>query len=861
MSKPKLYLVDASSLFFRAFYAIRPLSNPAGLPTNAIYGYLTMILKLVKDEKPNYLVFCYDRKEPSFRKDLYQEYKANRSEMPEDLVPQLPYIYKIAEALGVQGLQWPSFEADDIIGTLTEWGLKQHCDVCIVSGDKDFAQLVKPGVELLDTMKDSRMDSNAVFMKWGIRPDQMIDYLGLVGDSSDNVPGVPGIGPKTATGLLKDYDSLDGIYQNLDKLKPNLAEKLRTHESDARLSQKLVTIVTEIPELMEKAELSQFQIKNIQRETLKSMMIELNFKNLDKQLENWGESSTESPLRPEAIVVENPATAVANESVPEHSFTVQSVTAVDMAQVLKPQQEIWGWATEHQIYLGDSTAQKVFVLAGAVTDFSQTLSLLDLKWKSLDLKEFWHALKLTKIRTEQAIWDSSLAAYMLKPGRSIEPEKLFKDFVPEYQASDFQPGEMFARHLALEQKLRSQLQESPSLNLYESVELPMTALLYQMEQKGIRLDAYALREQSEELAKLLEKTEKGIFESVGESFNINSPKQLSVILFEKLKLPPGKKTKTGFSTDNDVLSELRDQHKAVDLVLQFREYSKLKSTYVDALPLLMDDVGRVHTTYHQALTATGRLSSVNPNLQNIPIRTERGARIRKAFVADTGKMLLSVDYSQIELRILAHFCGDLNLCRAFAEDLDVHAATASEVFGVALSEVTSDQRRTAKAINFGIAYGQGAFGLAENLGVSRAEAAGIIKRYFEKFPGVGQFIEQTIENAKAKGYTESMFGRRRYMDEFKSPVASVRKFGERAAINAPIQGTASDIVKMAMVQVGKQVPLPMLLQVHDELIFEGTEEDIQKFQPRIVQLMENTVKLKVPLKVNSATGRNWDDAH
>ena len=866
MSKPKLYLVDASSLFFRAFYAIRPLSNPQGLPTNAIYGFLSMILKLAKQERPDFLVFCYDRKEPSFRKNLYAEYKSNRSEMPADLVPQLPYIYRLAEALGIKGLQWPSFEADDLIGTLSIWALDQNCEVCIVSGDKDFAQLVRPGITLLDTMKDTRLDSNGVFMKWGVRPEQMMDYLALVGDSSDNIPGVQGIGPKTATALLKDYSNLEGVYSHLSDLKPSLAERLKTHHEDAKLSKKLVEIVTSIPELTEKYHLNDFKIQNVQSEVLKSMMAELGFKNLDKALGDWAQEWTPSNLqisvRDQDLVKSDPSDS---QSVrPSEMWTDLSVVAVtssDLGKLLVARQTVWGWVTEHQIYIADHEAKKVYQLTGELSSYSEVLAELDLGWKSFDLKEFWHALKIPRIEVKNAVWDSSLAAYLLKPGRSIEPENLFQDFVPQNTASDFEPVLQFARQLELEKQVLHQLSLGPSFKLYQEVELPMTAILYQMELRGIRLDAYALREQSEELAKLLQLTEKKIFDSVGESFNLSSPKQLAVVLFEKLKLPAKKKTKTGFSTDSDVLDELRVQHEIIDWILQFREYSKLKSTYVDALPLLMDSNGRVHTTYHQALTATGRLSSVNPNLQNIPIRTDRGARVRKAFVADPGKMLLSVDYSQIELRILAHFSNDPQLCKAFADDLDVHAATASEVFAVPLNDVTPDQRRTAKAINFGIAYGQGAFGLAENLGVSRAEAAGIIKRYFEKFPGVGEYIERTIESAKSLGYTESLFGRRRLIEEFKSPVASVRKFGERAAINAPIQGTSSDIVKMAMVAVQKQIPLNMLLQVHDELIFEATEVEIEKYQSQIKSIMEKVVTLSVPLKVNSSVGVNWDDAH
>ena len=874
MKNSKLYLVDASSLFFRAFYAIRPLSNAQGLPTNAVYGFLTMILKLVKDESPDYLIFCYDRKEPSFRKDIYPEYKANRSEMPEDLIPQIPYIYRLAETLGIRGLQKEGFEADDLIGAFAEWGVKHNCQVSIVSGDKDFAQLVKPGIELLDTMKEARLDSNAVFAKWGVRPDQMIDYLALVGDSSDNVPGVPGVGPKTATKLLEDYQTLDGVYQNIVSVKGNLAEKLKNNRDLAYLSQKLVTIVTDIPELTQNLNLDDFKIQQTSLENLRQLMNELGFKNMDKSMEQWsrGElksdakndrasmktSNIVSPQVEDDLIQKNEASSLIPE-IPQ--MPVELLSSTNIKEHIKSGQTLWVWIFQEQIFLADSEKKIIYKWESLPSEFGPAVMGTLLFWKAYDLKEIWHKLELEEMPSSSAAFDARLAAYILKPGRPVELAEVLQEYAPEYAAFTFDVQQVFAAFQKLEEVLLKRMSQDTGARLFREVELPLVTILYAMERRGFGLDAYSLREQSEELGKILEKLETEIYADVGETFNLNSPKQLSVILFEKLGLPAKKKTKTGYSTDNDVLSELADQHVSVKKLLQYREYSKLKSTYLDALPLLRDSRGRVHTTFHQALTATGRLSSSNPNLQNIPIRTERGARIRKAFVADSGKLLLSVDYSQIELRILAHFSEDVNLSKAFMADLDVHAATASEVFSVPLLEVTSEQRRTAKAINFGIAYGQGAFGLAENLGVSRAEASQIIKRYFEKFPGVGRYIETTIESAKAKGYTESLFGRRRYMEEFKSSVSSVRKFGERAAINAPIQGTSSDIVKMAMVNVAREVPLNMVLQVHDELIFEGREDEIHKWQPQIVDLMENVAKLRVPLKVNSSVGKNWDDAH
>lgn len=852
----KLFLVDVSSLFFRAFYAVRPLTSPTGVPTNAVYGFLSMVTKLIKDENPEYLVFCYDRKEPSFRKGLFEEYKANRTEMPEDLVPQIPYIKKLAEVMGIPAFEVENFEADDIIGTLTKLGRQNKMAVYIVSGDKDFAQLIEPHVYMFDTMKDATIDDKGVKEKWGILPSQMIDYLALIGDSSDNVPGVRGIGPKGAQKLLEEYGTLEAIYKNIDQIKGSTQEKLKNGKADAEISKRLVTIVTDmdLP-----TDIETYRRKPFHQTELRALLEELNFKNFEKTI--WG-LDVGGEIVQKSARVESPQNEKTSEAVkkpnletPTSSLTYQEIEILNLENILKGGMEVWGLLNGQGVFL--RVENTVYRLQGVPSQLGILSDKKDLKWKGFDLKSFFHVIQPQK---PNVIWDSMIASYVIKPGESMEWVQVASRALSEAVGEELEATKTFEMEEKVAHHLQSQLIEVGGEKIFQELDLPLVSILYRMEKRGIRLDQEVLSVQSKELAKDLHSLEKKIHEAAGEVFNVASPKQLAHILFDKLKLPPSKKTKTGFSTDTDVLEKLRKQTPIADLILSYRELAKLKSTYVDALPQLVKEDGRIHSHFNQALTMTGRLSSTDPNLQNIPIRTERGALVRKAFVANPGQFLLSVDYSQIELRILAHVSEDPALIRAFESDLDIHSATASEVFGVSVSEVTSDMRRTAKAVNFGIAYGQGAFGLAEVLGISRTEASEIIKKYFSRFSRVQNYIEDTIASAKSKGYVETLYGRKRYMDELKSKNAAIQKFGERAAINAPIQGAAADLVKAAMIQLESKVELPMLLQVHDELIFEGTEAELKKNQSVVVSIMENVAKLKVPLKANAAIGPNWQDA-
>ncbi|AGH94936.1 DNA polymerase I [Pseudobdellovibrio exovorus] len=857
--KKQIYVVDVSSMFFRAFYAIRPLTSSKGVPVNAVYGFISMIIKLMKDKKPDHLVFCYDRKEPSFRKDLYVDYKANRTEMPDEMQVQMPYLKQIASLLGICDLEVPSYEADDLIGTIACMAQKEDYEVFIVSGDKDFCQLVNKNVFLYDTMKEIIFDEELVKAKHGVHPLQFIDYLALTGDSSDNIPGVAGIGPKGAQKLIEQFGTLEAIYENIDQISSaSIKEKLLKSKDSAFLSKKLVTIVCDAPVSVT---LEDFTLKPFKVDELRAFLQDLNFKTLEKNLLGEGKSGFVKPAEsasepPKASASLMAAVAPAAEQI---SVVVGQWNEAEIQKRLNQNENCFIFVAEEQIALGFQSELYFTSIAECKLNFT------DLVWNGFDLKKVWTHLGIDSEKTLEVNWDLMLGSYVLRAADSSDPEKLADVFLQkELDLDSFESAadklqNLYQTFLELNQKVQEELQSKELMIIYEKLERPLIPILYKMERKGIQLDLEYLKSFSEELAAELAGQEKKIHEISGEDFNIASPKQLGVVLFEKMGLEATKKTKTGYSTDNDVLEGL--DHPIGKEIIHYREVAKLKSTYVDALPQLADSSARVHTHFNQALTTTGRLSSTNPNLQNIPIKTEKGQRVRKAFVASSGNRLLSVDYSQIELRVLAHISEDKGLIKAFQDDLDIHMATAAEVFSVPLNEVTKDQRRIAKAVNFGIAYGQGAFGLADTLGISRKESSEIIERYFSKFGGIKDYIEKTVKMAHEQKYVETLFGRRRYIPELDNKNVMMKKFGERAAINAPIQGTASDLVKMAMIELCSDLKIDMLLQVHDELIFEGTEEQIQMQLPWIVKTMENVVKLKVPLKVNYSVGNNWDEAH
>lgn len=841
----KIYIVDISAMIFRAFYAIRPLTSPSGLPVNALYGYLSMIIKLLKEEKPDYLAICYDRKDPSFRKALYSEYKSNRTEMPEDLQKQMPYLRKLNEALGFSCFEKESFEADDLIGAITEWSLQHDMQVYIVSGDKDFAQLVKPNVFLFDTMKNTKIDTQGVVEKWGVKPEQFIDYLALMGDSSDNVPGVEGIGPKGAQKLINDYGHLDGVYAHIDNISGKLKEKLIKDKDNAYLSKKLVTIETKIPLDLD---FQKLQIQSFHNDELKSVLEELNFKSFLKSLLDISSHTPENDKHPAV------KSSTEIKVVPE--MNLSTISLADWRQLENHQKSYFFiWDEKLNVIIDD----QIYQIEKPATEVDWTAAK-NFKWRGFDIKSFWKFLNLADVEEFEIELDSMLVAYVISSKNSTNLDQVIKEFL-QIEIEEETPLSQISNLIKeLNEKLETDLKNFDQVSILYNFEYPLVPILFKMERTGFLINTHELKVFSEELKREIESIEQEVHKISGEKFNLASPKQLSEILFRKLGLEVIKKTKTGISTDNEVLEKLN--HPIAKLILDFRELSKLKSTYVDVLPTLVSPTDhRIHTTFNQALTTTGRLSSTNPNLQNIPIKTLRGQRVRKNFIADKDKKILSLDYSQIELRVLAHFTDDPGLKKAFQEDIDVHTVTASEVFNIKISEVTPELRRIAKAVNFGIAYGQGAFGLAETLNIPRGEATAIIKNYFEKFKNVKTYIEETVKLAHEKNYVETLFGRRRYLPELQNKSAMIKKFGERAAINAPIQGTASDIVKLAMIKLNQSIKSPMILQVHDELLFEASEDLLRSELTQIKAIMEEVVTLKVPLKVNYSIGNNWDEAH
>ena len=866
----KIYLVDVSSMFFRAFYAIRPLSSTKGVPVNAVYGFISMIAKLLKEKNPEYIVFCYDRKEPSFRKDLDPNYKANRTTMPDDMQVQMPYLKQVASLFGIADLEVASFEADDLIGTIATQAGLENFETYIVSGDKDFCQLINDKTFLYDTMKEVVFTPALVHEKHGVTPAQFIDYLAIVGDTSDNIPGVSGIGPKGAIKLIEEFGTVENIYENIDRVaSAGIKEKLVNSKQNAILSKKLVTIVRDVPT---GKSIEDYKRKGLDVEPLRTFLQELNFKSFEKSL--LGDTKLTAPTYNDAGFTQIESRAAADitdikiEIMPWNSELVQAKMRSEPFFAFTHQTTI-DKKINIDLAIGFNTQLFHVPLADLKSDARFDFS--NLTWSGFDLKNIWTQIHLSieDLKTSKIDWDLMLGAYTLRSADCSDLEKLAKVFLEKeifMEATKETPAAsidvVYQTMLQLNTYVQSEIENKKIKSIYEKLERPIIPILYQMEQNGIKINVPELKVFSDELGADIARLEKDIHELAGENFNVASPKQLGVILFEKLNLPVIKKTKTGYSTDNDVLEQIT--HPIAAKMIDYREFSKLKSTYVDALPVLVDADSRVHTCFNQALTATGRFSSTNPNIQNIPIKTKIGKRVRDSFISDTNKKLLSLDYSQIELRVLAHISNDLGLISAFEADLDIHAATAAEVFAIKVETVTPEQRRIAKAVNFGIAYGQGVFGLAETLGISRTESKDIIEKYFQKFKGIKEYIDSTIESAHQKKYVETLFGRRRYIKELESSNMMLKKFGERAAINAPIQGTASDLVKMAMIDLTRVIAnsnLKMLLQVHDELIFEGTDADIEENLSAIKFKMENVAKLKVPLKVNYAIGNNWGEAH
>ena len=894
MSKRKtLYLIDGSSYIFRAFFGVRQqLSTSNGFPTNALYGFINMLQKVIRDEKPDYLVVAFDSPDKTFRHKIYPNYKANRDAPPEELSRQFPYFEPLVKAYGLSSIRRPGFEADDIIGTLAKKGQQKGLDIVIVSGDKDMMQLISPHIYMLDTMKNKKFMDKEVVEKFGVQADKVVEVMGLMGDSSDHIPGVKGVGPKTAAELIRKFGSIESLYKRIDEVeKKNLKEKLERDKENAFMSRELVSIDTEM-DLEFNSDL--MILGKIDSVKLKKMFEEFEFVSFLEGMQDGTANSLEVDRSEyKTILTEKSFNDLIESLAKKKSF------AFDVETTSK--RPVWARLVGISFSFNDGNAFYLplahrYLGAPEQLEFEVVREKLKQVFEDKSIKKCGHNIKYDLIvMSNEGIaldgvdFDTMIASYLLNPssrGHGLDALTMeyfghknltYKEMTgtgskeigfdevevgraTEYAAED---SDMTWR---LKGKLQPQLKDS-TLKLYKEIELPLLEVLAEIELNGVYIDRKHLTELSSKIDKKLLRLEKDIYVLADEQFNINSPKQLSVILFEKLKLPVVKKTKTGYSTDVSVLGQLALKHKLPEQVLSYRQLAKLKSTYVDALPgEIFKNTGRVHTSFNQTVAATGRLSSSNPNLQNIPIRSDMGKEIRKAFTAEEDNMLLSADYSQIELRILAHLSKDKALKRAFDKGEDVHARTAADIFGGSIGQVDEKSRRMAKAVNFGIIYGLSAFGLSRQLNISRRDAQDFIDQYFSLYSSVKDFMGNTIAEARECGYTLTMFHRRRYLPDLKSDNRQVRESAERIAINSPIQGSAADLIKVAMIRLSrnlKKIKLnsKMILQVHDELLFECPVQEKKEIESLVRKEMEGAYSLSVPLVVDIGWGKNWNEAH
>lgn len=887
-SRPRLFLIDGSSYIYRAFYAIGHLSNSKGLPTNAIYGFTQMLLKVLKEHQPDHIAIALDSRAPTFRSQVYKEYKANRPAMPENLSLQIPYIKKIIEGYRIATLEAEGFEADDLIGTVAK-AVESKANVVIITGDKDMLQLVSDRVLVYDTLKEKKFGIDEVMGRFGVKPEQVVEVMGLAGDAIDNIPGIPGIGEKTAMTLIKNFKSIDNLLAHVDQVpQAKLREKLVTYGEVAKLSRELATICTDAPVTVQ---LEHFVLPSADIQSLREIFKELEFSKLLKDLPEE-KKAYEEDYR---LITEQK----------EFSTLLEELSRVALFSIdLETNSPYPMWADLVGISLAYAPHQAYYVPVGHQPE--KAPEQLSLSWVLEQLKPIlenptikkvgqnikyeWIVLKRYGIELQGIQCDTMVASYLLNPtkhnhnlgeiardylDRTMTDYKevvgtggkaLTFDQVELERARDYSCGDADVT-LQISHLLLPKIAEGGLQHLYEQVEIPLVTVLAKMEMSGVKIDVDLLHDFSKEVEGQLQQKMECIYQLAGEMFNINSSQQLGKILFEKLRLPVVKKTKTGYSTDVDVLTKLSLQHDLPLEVLSYRNLTKLKSTYIDALPkLIHPKTGRIHTSYNQTVTATGRLSSSDPNLQNIPIRTEEGNRIRQAFIPEEGWRIISVDYSQIELRILAHVSQDEVLVQAFREDEDIHARTASGLFSVPMDKVTPAMRREAKVINFGILYGMSSYGLSQQLGVEPKVAQAYIDEYFRKYTGVKAYINQSLEEAKERGYVSTLLHRRRYLPDIHSLSTPVRQATERMAINTPLQGTAADIIKLAMIRIQNRIEeqalsAKMIMQVHDELVFEILEGEIKKVCPLIQQEMEAVMPLSVPLKVSVYSGKNWAEAH
>ncbi|GAB4341939.1 MAG: DNA polymerase I [Desulfobulbaceae bacterium] len=885
----EVYLVDGSAYIYRAYHAIAPLSNSSGLPTHAAYGFTTILRRIIRERQPRCLAVAFDTRGPVFRHKLYPDYKANRPPMPDDLAVQIPYIRKIAESYRIRSLEHEDQEADDLIASVTERMVKKGCRVVIVSGDKDLLQLVSDSVTLWDPMNDRVMTVESVEKKYGLRPDQLLDYFALTGDSSDNIPGVPGIGPKTAQKLIKEYSSLEGLYARIDEMKASkMKERLLAHKDDAFLSRKLIRLNHEarVPEGPE-----DYLVGEPDGEALRALFGELEFHSLLRsdapasKVDAGGFSlvQTLAQLREVVAEIQRAERLVIDTETTSLDPITARLVGISLCVDTK---RAWYIPCGHCDRDGELLAGQLSMeeVVQALRPFLEDRKLPKI---GHNLKYDWAVLSAPQnegVRLAGPLYDTMVGAWVIDPGRrSYKLDDLCLDLdmqltsfsevvggdrredsftrVGLEQARDYSCEDVFAS-LSLFEHQEPRMRELGLWGLYADLECPLIPVLAEMERVGIKVDVDKLADLAEEFGAKIADLEKEIHRLAGREFNVNSSQQLGEVLFEDLKLPRGRKTKTGYSTDVKVLERLASMHELPKLVLEYRNLAKLKSTYIDKLRKLVHRVtGRVHTSFNQCGTATGRLSSSNPNLQNIPIRTEEGQRIRSAFVAEEGHRFLSADYSQIDLRVLAHYSGDTALRDAFREGEDIHARTAAEIFFVAPQLITPEMRRVAKTINFGIVYGMSSYGLASQLDISRKEAQVFIDRYFAHYGGVRKFMDSIIRQAARDGYVTTLLGRRRVLPDISHRNRTRREFAERTAINTPIQGTAADIIKLAMLRVDselrrRKLEAKMILQIHDELILEVPDEELEQARELLREAMENVISLDVPLVVNLSVSEN-----
>ena len=916
-NKTPLILVDGSSYLYRAFHALPPLTNSKGKPTGAVKGVINMMRRLQKDYPQSVTAVIFDAKGKTFRDDLYSDYKANRPPMPDDLRLQIEPIHNIIKAMGMPLLSIEGVEADDVIGTLAVQATAQQQPVVISTGDKDIAQLVNQHISLVNTMTNTTLDTEGVKAKFGIPPELIIDYLALLGDKSDNIPGVPGVGEKTALALLQGLGGLDSIYNNLDKVADlsfrgakTMADKLQEHRELAYLSYQLATIKTDVEMELSVTELAN-QTPN--EPELLALFKDLEFKTWINELTEK-ESNLSDQTAAEDKPEQAPVTPVLAEGNYETVLTTENFESwlqqLQDSSLMAIDTETTGLDYMSAELVGVSVAVEAGHAAyipfghdylGAPQQLSkqQVLEALRPILENPNIRKVGQNLKFDisvlaqhGIELQGVAFDTMLESYVLDSVATRHDMDSLADYYLQHSTTSFsdiagkgaaqltfnqialeQAGPYAAEDaditLSLHQALWPRVSAEPSLQkVFDEIELPLIDVLSRVERNGALVDDTLLFQQSQELADRLRELEDQAWDLAGQQFNLASPKQLAEILFEKLQIPVLKKTAKGApSTKEEVLQELALDYPLPKVLLEHRGLAKLKSTYTDKLPTMINPITkRIHTSYHQAGTATGRLSSSDPNLQNIPARTPEGRRVRQAFIAPPEHCLVAADYSQIELRIMAHLSEDKSLLDAFAKGQDIHSATAAEVFGVSLDSVSSDQRRSAKAINFGLIYGMSAFGLARQLNIPRNQAAEYIERYFERYPGVQQYMNNTRHLAAEKGYVETYFGRRLYLPEINSNNAVRRQAAERTAINAPMQGTAADIIKLAMISVDSwlrenQLASRMIMQVHDELVLEVPQQELQQVTTGISECMENAANLSVPLVVDVGTGDNWDKAH